>query len=110
MGGAACTAGGVQGGARRLKRATAVGRGHAAGSVGQQPAEVQEETGPRRIQQWDDGGAGGAADGTQLLEPAWLATATRADLCPMLNVKLLTLVRRVVVPRAFNCRTHEQQS
>ena len=48
LGGAARPAGGVQGGARRLQRAAAVGRGPAAGPVGQQPAAAQEGAGSRR--------------------------------------------------------------
>jgi hypothetical protein len=46
MGGAAGAAGGVQGGARRLQCAAAMGRGPAAGRMGPKPAELQEEAGP----------------------------------------------------------------
>ena len=56
MGGAARAAGGLQGGARRLQRAAALGRGPAAGQVGQQPAGAQEGAGPRRPQRRDDAG------------------------------------------------------
>ena len=66
MGGAARAAGGVQGGARRLQRAAALGRGPAARQLGQHAAGAQAEARPRRAQRGDDGGAGGAADGARL--------------------------------------------
>ena len=62
-GGAASQARGLHAHARRLHRASGLGRGPMARQPGQQLAAVQEGAGPRGAQPIDDGGVGGRANG-----------------------------------------------
>ena len=65
LGDAARAADDLPGGARRLHRAEVLRRGQATRQLGRQAAGFQEEARPRRPMQWDDCGAGGAADGAR---------------------------------------------